>query len=44
LYPLGDFTDQANAVPIEFDADVRLMTGKYNDRGGHERQGAFAFI
>lgn len=44
IYPSGDLNDQANAVAVEFDADVRLMVGRYNDRGGHERHGAFAFI
>jgi hypothetical protein len=44
LYPSGDLHDEANAIPIEFDADVRLMKGRYTDRGGRERRGAFAFI
>lgn len=44
LYPSGNFEDEANAVPIEFDADVRVMQGRYKDRGGREQRGSFAFI
>ncbi|MEY2431475.1 MAG: hypothetical protein QOC92_1200 [Acidimicrobiaceae bacterium] len=43
LFPSG-VVDEGPAIPIEFDADVRLMKGSYIDRGGREQQGAFAFI
>ena len=43
LFPSGT-TDDGDAVPVEFDADVRLMQGSYIDRGGREQWGTFAFI
>jgi hypothetical protein len=43
LFPSG-IVDDGDAVPIEFDADVRLMQGAYVDRGGHNQLGTFAFI
>ena len=43
LFPSGTFED-GDAIPVEFDADVRCMQGRYIDRGGHERWGTFAFI
>ncbi|HUP86765.1 MAG TPA: hypothetical protein VM143_13975 [Acidimicrobiales bacterium] len=43
LFPSGT-VDKGNGVPIEFDADVRLMQGSYVDRGGHDQWGTFAFI
>lgn len=43
LFPSGT-VDEGDAIPIEFDADVRLMQGGYIDRGGHKQWGTFAFI
>jgi hypothetical protein len=43
LFPSGK-VDEGTPIPIEFDADVRLMKGSYIDRGGRQQQGTFAFI